>query len=148
MTESYTAWKGVDGIVAPAHDIVLHADAPSALVLLQFADGTHDGQDVLVRFTGGIVAATYYEEFSHPSMVEPERGPRPLLDPDSKWAWYYPMMEVHHSTWIASVPMLDHWRDSARHFAFVSGGFCVDVIARGDVTAEWVPRGSVHWPVS
>src|SRR5687768_6032595 len=142
MTETYTRWDAVSGIVMPCADIVLHADPVDLTVRLRFS-GVRDGgdRDLLIRFGRDVVACMSHDEFVHPWQAYVPAGDVPRLE--GRWSAYaFPLLVVSGSRWLASFgdgQILDEQRAAIRHFRFVSLDNTVDVLTAEPASAEWIP---------
>ncbi|HEU4630108.1 MAG TPA: hypothetical protein VFS08_10175, partial [Gemmatimonadaceae bacterium] len=141
VTETYTRFQPVDGVAAPCAAAVLHGKPAAVTVRLVFSDVRgNPGRDLLVHFGREVVACMSHDAFVHPWQVDNATGEVPCLD--APWAQYaFPLLLVEGSHWLASFSdsqVGDGERAVARHFRFVSLANIVDVLALGDVEAEWI----------
>lgn len=137
--ETYDRWEPVSGVDMPAAEIVLHVD-PAVSLRLRFSFLTDaPPRDLVLAFRGHVVACMSFEEFAHPWQVYDSTGPVPRLE--GPWASYaFPLLRVRDSIWLASFAdsqVLEEDRRLLTHYRFVSLDNTVDVLASGDVLAEW-----------
>ena len=132
--ERQEKWEPVEGIVTPAGGAFIVDDHAGLTVTLLFSE-IADGLDRDLRLTfGHVLAYSVYEEFVHPWPTA-ENAPRLK----GRWERYlYPLLEIHDSNWINSLPGLLFVHPDCIHYRLLTLDQIVDVLCNKQPEVSWV----------
>jgi hypothetical protein len=131
--ERQEKWEPIDEIKTPAASALISEDHEGLTVTLSFSKiaGGSDS-DLLVSF-GQVLAYTVYEELVHP--WETLEGAPRLAD---QWVdYFYPLLKISDSRWIASLPNLAFTHPDAIHYRLLTLDKIVDVLCREPPQVRW-----------
>lgn len=139
MKESCSKWMPVSDVIGPAADISFaYSRRDNCSVTMHFSRVVGlPPEDLLLRFTD-IVALRW--ELECPGFdPTPESLPKCTL---SKWSkWTFPLLKIKRSQWLTQYSSIYQHTDCPElsHFLLVSMNDLVQIIARSDAGAEWIP---------
>lgn len=146
MKERCCRWEPTSGIVGPAADISFaYSGRENAFVTMHFSRVVGlPMQDLLLRFRD-IVALRWELECPGFDPV-PKELPKCTV---AKWTtWTFPLLRIEESSWLRKyAPIYQLPKGpSLSHFLLISMNDLVQLIARSDATAEWIPGDGVIGP--
>ena len=137
--EQAEKWEPVEGIITPVARAMVAEDHEGLVVTLVFSEIVNGLQSDLQMSFGRIHAYTVYEEFVHPWEFV---GAVPRFA--EPWEGYvYPLLQIHNSRWISSIPNLLFVHPNCIHYRFVTLDQIVDVLCNKPPTVNQIrPEGS------
>ena len=132
--ERQEKWEPIDGIVTPVASALVAEDHEALTVTLLFSEIV-DGRDWDLRLKFDCVLAySVYEEFVHPWEISESA---PTLK--GRWETYpYPLLQIKHSTWMASLPNVLLLHPDSIHCRFLTLDKIVDVLCSKPPEVSWV----------
>ncbi|HKV33564.1 MAG TPA: hypothetical protein VJP89_04570 [Pyrinomonadaceae bacterium] len=136
QTEKQEKWEPVDGIVTPAASALVAEDKDGLTITLLFSqivDGSDS--DLCIKF-GRVLAYSVYEEFAHPweTLESVPRLP-------GRWGiYFYPLLRINESRWIASLPDLQAIHPGVSHYRLLTLDQIIDVLCSKPPEVSWIPR--------
>ena len=132
--EQAEKWEPVEGIITPVARAVVEEDHTGLLVNLIFSEMVAGLQTDLRISFGRVLAYTVYDDMLHPWTAA-----RPELRLAEPWAMYfYPLLQIHNSSWADSVPNLLFFHPKCIHYRLLTLDQIVDVLSNQAPAVSWV----------